>query len=302
VKCSFSLIVKRENDTNDSSWMLKVINSTHIHFFSLIDAYFVLRRLVMTKKIKSDISRQLIIQIALSQMFLTLRIANFIIDIDWKDSKHSRVINFMFKSRDIYNFKAQIRRDVFESLTFIQVLIQQLDRENWTYVMKKNENNQIIHFFFNKESFRSILKKNHEILIMNATYKINRYKMSFLIISEQTTLNITFHVAFCFMTQKTSANYIWILRQLKAIYLKLKLNSSVVIITNMRKNLMRVINLIFSDANHLLCLWHININVVAYCKRDFDDKDAWNVFFSVWKSMMYVHSEKKFWKNWEKFC
>jgi hypothetical protein len=89
---------------------------------------------------------------------------------------------------------------------------------------------------------------------MNATYKINRYKMSLLIISEQTTLNITFYVVFCFMTQKTSANYICVLRQLKTIYLKLKLDSSVVIITNMKKNLMRVIDLIFSDANHLLCL------------------------------------------------
>jgi hypothetical protein len=62
--------------------MLKMINSTHNHSFNLVDAHSVLRRFVMTKKIKNDIFRQLIVQIAFFQMLSTFRIANFIIDID----------------------------------------------------------------------------------------------------------------------------------------------------------------------------------------------------------------------------
>ncbi len=39
----------------------------------------------------------------------------------------------MFKSRDIYNMKVQLRREIFDFLTLIQALIQELNRDDWTY-------------------------------------------------------------------------------------------------------------------------------------------------------------------------
>jgi hypothetical protein len=200
IKCSFFMIVKRFNNFDDCSWFLKVINSRHNHFFSLVDAHLVLRKMTMTFEIKNEISRQLIVQIASSQIISSLRIINFILDWDNTNSENSRIINFMFKSRDIYNMKAQLRREAFNFLTFIQALIQELNRDDWTYNLQKDENNQVTHLFFNKESSQSLLKKNFEIFIMNCIYKINKYKMFLLIISDQTTLHINFYVTFCFMT------------------------------------------------------------------------------------------------------
>ncbi len=208
----------------------------------------------------------------------------------------------MLKSRDIYNVKAQLRREILDSLTSIQVLIQEFDRDDWMYALQKNDDNQITHLFFNKETFQNILKKNYEVLIMNCIYKTNKYKMFLLIISDQTCLHIIFYVAFCFMTQKTIVDYAWVLKQLKNLYLQLNINNFDVIIIDMKKNLMKAINTIFSNANHFLCLWHININVLANCKRDFVDKDVWNVFFDVWKKIMYSSSEKEYLKTWREFC
>jgi hypothetical protein len=104
------------------------------------------------------------------------------------------------------------------------------------------------------------------------------------------------------MTQKTIVDYAWVLKQLRDLYLQLNISHFDVIIIDMKKNLMRAIDTIFSDANHFLCLWHINTNVLANCKRDFADKDGWNAFFDLWKKIMYSSSEKKYSKTWRKFC
>jgi hypothetical protein len=191
----------------------------------------------------------------------------------------------MIKSRDIYNLKTKLRREFLELLSSIQALIRELNQENWTYAMQKNHENHITHLFFVKMSSEILLKINYEVLIMNCTYKTNRYKLSLLIISEQIAMHINFYVTFCFMQTKITTDYSWILQQLRALYAKLKLFDSIVIVTNMKRELMIVIDLNFSDVNHLLCLWHINHNVMINCKRAFDTKEEWDIFFADWKKV-----------------
>jgi hypothetical protein len=67
-----------------------------------------------------------------------------------------------------------MRRDVLRSLTSVQAFIRELDQDDWTYKLQKNDEDQITHFFFMKTCFLSVLKINFEILIMNCTYKINK--------------------------------------------------------------------------------------------------------------------------------
>jgi hypothetical protein len=142
----------------------------------------------------------------------------------------------MFKARNIYNVKTQMRRKTLESLTFVQTLIRELDQDDWVYQFQKNMNNQIIHLFFIRDTSQIMLKTNFEVFIINCIYKINRYKMLLLIISDQTTLHINYYVDFCFMTKETSVDYYWILQQLKNVYTQLQFSNSTVIITDMKKN------------------------------------------------------------------
>ncbi len=69
------------------------------------------------------------------------------------------------------------------------------------------------------------------------------------------------------------------MQQLRTLYMKLKLFNSTIIVTNMKRKLMTTINLNFVDVNHLLCLWHINNNVMINCKKSFNTKKEWDVFF-----------------------
>jgi hypothetical protein len=84
----------------------------------------------MILEIKSDISRQLIVQIAFAKILSILQISNSTTEVNFDDLEHSYIVNSLFSSRDIYNVKAQMRREALESLTFVQALIRELNQSD----------------------------------------------------------------------------------------------------------------------------------------------------------------------------
>ena len=48
---------------------------------------------------------------------------------------------------------------------------------------------------------QKILKYNYEVLLINATYKANKYKMPLIIISKVMPLNISYYIAFAFVSK-----------------------------------------------------------------------------------------------------
>ena len=61
-------------------------------------------------------------------------------------------------------------------------------------------------FFVDKNVIR-ILSQNNEILILDCTYKINKYKMSLMIIADQTVLRIIFLIEFAFIFDEKQNNF-----------------------------------------------------------------------------------------------
>jgi hypothetical protein len=113
---------------------------------------------------------------------------------------------------------------------------------------------------------------------MSCTYKTNRYKTSVLIIPEQIALHINFYVSFAFMMHEEISDYLWMMLQLRAVYVELKLLVLTIIIIDMKRELINACEL-FEDVDNLLCLWHINKNVLVRCKPDFISKEAWKIFY-----------------------
>ena len=136
---------------------------------------------------------------------------------------------------------------------------------------------------------------------MNCMYKTNRFKMSLLIIDEQTDLNITFYVVFCFMLEETIEFYIWAMIYLKTLYEHLKFFLSLTTIIDMKQILMSMIETIFLFINHMLCIWHINKNVLVKCKREFDIVDVWDIFYVEWRQLINVEIEDTFNELWIDF-
>jgi hypothetical protein len=68
-----------------------------------------------------------------------------------------------------------------------------------------------------------------------------------------------------------------------------------------QKDFMNDCCLIFLELNHLLCLWHINNNVLINCKKNFIIKKTSEKFFSEWKTMSYAAFEFEYRHLWNKF-
>lgn len=109
--------------------------------------------------------------------------------------------NPTLKPRDVYNVKFKARSEALGSLTPVQALMQQLHRrEDWfVRVVKNTITQQVELLFFCRKSSQLILKLNHEVLILDATYKTNKYKLPLFIITGVTALNTSFYVGFAFM-------------------------------------------------------------------------------------------------------
>ncbi len=75
----------------------------------------------MNEKVKSEIFRALTVQIRSSQIIFALRVLDSVTDVNIENSENLRIVNSLFKSRDIYNVKTQLRRETLESLTSVQV-------------------------------------------------------------------------------------------------------------------------------------------------------------------------------------
>ncbi len=106
-----------------------MINNQHNHSFIFDDFHFIQRKIILTFKIRNDISRQLRVQTKFFQILSSFRTFNFIDFLSF-DSKNSIVINSMFKSRNVYNLKKKLRREFLEFFTLIQTLIRKLNETN----------------------------------------------------------------------------------------------------------------------------------------------------------------------------
>lgn len=115
------LIALRDNKSG--IWFLEIAKLNHNHASILAGAYPVLRKMAMTSGIRGEKSRQLTVQIAPSKVISGLRIPDPISSIDSDNSENPRIINPIFKPRDIYNVKAQLRHEAQGPLTPIQALI-----------------------------------------------------------------------------------------------------------------------------------------------------------------------------------
>ncbi len=74
------------------------------------------------------------------------------------------------------------------------------------------------HLFFAHRSSLELFKAHPEVLLLDCTYKTNKFHMPFLKIVRVTSMNSTFFVAFCFMRQEKEEDFYWVFQQLQGVY------------------------------------------------------------------------------------
>lgn len=82
------------------------------------------------------------------------------------------------------------------------------------------------------------------------------------------------------------------------LYEREKVKNPIVMLTDRELALMNAIKEVFPSVENLLCIWHINKNVLAHCKMAFTTKEDWDAFNTAWRAVIYADSVQTFETRW----
>lgn len=190
----------------------------------------------------------------------------------------------LIKPRDIYNIRIESRRKKLGNSTPLEFLRETLQNDNWRYAFKQDTEGHILFFMFaHPESIRYANQYNR-VFLLDCTYKTNRYKMPLLHIIGLSPSNSSYSIAFCFMQNEQEESYKWTLQTFFS-WLD-PLPFSPVICTDRDLALVGAIKSIYPKSLHLLCVWHINKNVLAKTKQYFSLNEEFEAFIKSWKELI----------------
>ncbi|XP_038704722.1 PKS-NRPS hybrid synthetase CHGG_01239-like [Tripterygium wilfordii] len=216
--------------------------------------------------------------------------SNYVKPRDILASLKKRDLNNASTIKTIYNARQKFRTSEKAGKSHIQSLMSFLHEHRYIFYHRTNDvTNELQDLFFAHPGSLELLRAFPHVLLMDATYKTNRFRMLLLEIVGVTPTNMTYCIAFVLLNSEKDDNYTWALRCLQSI-----IEESIapkVIVTDRELAVMKSCRLVFPDAKKLLCRWHIYRSVLANCKRSFQDKESWDAFYSSWNTLVESENE-----------
>ena len=212
--------------------------------------------------------------------------------------------------QDIYNYIAQGKRELAKGQSNMHALANELENEGFWSQICLDESSRVTSVFFAHPSSLRYLKLYPEVLVLDCTYKVNKYSMPLLDIVGVDACQRSFCIAFAFLSGEEERDFIWVLERLRHIYEHYGITLPSVILTDRCLACMNALSSpsCFPGSPVLLCLWHINNAVTSYCKpgftRDKDDvqgQEKWDTFYKHWHGIVASTTEDIYMERLEKF-
>ena len=283
IGCEFKCYIL--NSKKDGGWIIRVTESEHNHEHSDPSAYPQHRLAQLTDARMRTIRRAIEVGSLPRQILTQLHAEDPSIDLG---------------SRDIYNAIAAIRRQTLGQRTPIQALIAYLRDGDWCMSFTLNAQRQVTHLFYINKHCEDLLKANPQVLMMDCTYKTNRYRLPLMIISGVTPLNTTFYVGFCFLIAEKEVDFTWALERLRDILEGFNVPDPRVIVTDDEGALHLGLATVFPHSARILCLWHINKNVLSHVKKipSLRKKEDFEKAMSYWHAAIYAKNLTEHLEKW----
>lgn len=133
-----------------------------------------------------------------------------------------------------------------------------------------------------------------------------------------TATDSSFIIGQAFLSAETKEDYEWVLQWLHSYYTKAQLPAPKSISTDKAGGLANAVESVFAGIPHLLCIWHVNNDVEAYCRKlwkgEIDSTKAhttaeerstfveskWSDLEGLWHATVYAPTIPEFETAWEK--
>jgi hypothetical protein len=258
---------------SDKQWHLKVKCSEHNHERSdSLSGHPTARRLNDAQK--ASVKQMFSSGISPRDTLTTLRQAD---------------ANLTAVARTIYNARAAARRESLNGRTTIEALMHEFREKGYRYEYQSDEENRISHLFFAHPFSLRLCQLYSTVVLMDCTYKTNKFKMPLLHVVGMTAFNTTFSICFVFLKEEKEADYVWALQQVYRLFSNGNLPETIV--TDRELALMNALRRLFPNSTNLLCAWHINKNVTAKCKPSFGSGEDWERFLSMWVQVIRLSND-----------
>ena len=122
--------------------------------------------------------------------------------------------------------------------------------------IKVSQDDKLEGFLFSSVNMKTLYNKFKDVILIDTTYRTNRYKMPLVVFGGVNENGKTFILAFGVIQSETAQNMRWIFRNLSD-FLE---TSPGIICTDSCPTLKLVIEEVFPESTHLLCGWHVSQN------------------------------------------
>jgi hypothetical protein len=123
--------------------------------------------------------------------------------------------------------------------------------EPQTYVNPKTK--RLKRLFFAHPDSIEIYKKHPEVVLLDCTYKTNRFRMPLLNICAVTSNRKTVQVALCFLSGEKDEDYDWVMEKFRDIITNHEILELDTWVTDRELALMNTLDYLFPSGDHLLC-------------------------------------------------
>lgn len=150
------------------------------------------------------------------------------------------------------------------------------------------------------------LKAYPEVLLLDCTYKTNKYGMPLLDMIGIDACQRSFCIAFAFLSGETEADYTWALDRLKSLYKQCDTSLPSIILTDRCLACINAASTLFPSSTMLICIWHANKAVLTQCQPAFPEAEKWKEFYGFWFSIINSSTEEEYNKRLldfeQKYC
>ncbi|XP_057496891.1 uncharacterized protein LOC130781651 isoform X1 [Actinidia eriantha] len=276
-KCGCPFALKGQKLDTDDDWVLQVLCGVHNHPIAehLVGHSYAGRLSEEETSTLVDMSKSLV------------RPKEILVTLKQRDALNATTMKTIYDAHYRYKFVEKARRSQ------MQLLLDQLVQYKYIERHRSCENSEIVtDLFWAHPVGLELLRAFPRVLIMDCTYKTNRYRLPLLEIVGVTSTEMTFSVAFTYLQHEQEDNYTWALSVLCNLMDECALPD--VIVSEREMDLMNAIDSVFPTARHLLCRWHINKDVMAKCKKSFETEDKWDKFINRWNMVVLSSTEGEY--------
>jgi hypothetical protein len=196
--------------------------------------------------------------------------------------------------QDIYNQIANIHREAYEGQSPIHALANQLDKQGFWSRIQFAPDGRITAVLFAHPDSLGYLQAYPELLILDCTYKTNKYGMPLLDMVGVDAAQRSFCIAFAFLSGEAEDDYIWALERLKSLYQQCNASLPSIILTDRCLAVINAATTIFPSTTTLICIWHANKAVLARCQSTFSQIEKWKEFYGFWHKIINSSTEEEY--------